>query len=699
MERQSLTQGEFVEVALEDVFDALATQDHLDGSHFTDTITPNSIAVDLYVTPQELHEVPEQIGGDISILVQAFCEEFTIPYLERFMEHCSKENIMPPHWFAATPVNPTGSLSLPAPLSPTGAQIQCSARSRGQFQCNFIIAASPKSPAPPNVKSAAVKQATALASIGSPKVKQHQNAEAFSLPRKHTHVEPKVFTSLLSIGPNTDAVLDRFNIGNEVIFKLRELITTVCSSCWEVVLRSPKWDLTYEQACWAGSKSSCPFCEAMPSQSLYTTDHSKCSQGLSRCRPKVILSKEARALLTSQRRQKSKVFKDAIDEAWLSQTSSRKMVLQDLLHNYSDEYRKLSQDEKDRLVKEYEENKLHKSKGIRVSVKSKINDVTQTLKTIKNKLNSLKCCTDAETILYTVHGSTDLSLCGIIFTTEGVNDFMVSIMNINDQDLVSKMEGFAIQGMRGAAHNHKDRCSAKWALIRQEINHALQEITGVPKAMMQWVNYWCNIVQHYRVICEGWPGHIPFKNLSEASSSLPKLDMLLDMWKTKLIYWRLLDEAEYQQLLREHQEKLKIGETRGKKRVQPADEPLTHHHKKVYKSLDTIESSDKEDNAPHKQSSGTGSTLASLPSPSSTQPSAPSPSSVQPSVPSPVQPSASTSAPSSSQAVSASGAVPDNMTHTESLFPFIANFDFDGALADLDHIYGPIAPLNFSNLS
>ncbi|KAG1724144.1 uncharacterized protein EDB91DRAFT_1005496, partial [Suillus paluster] len=76
-------------------------------------------------------------------------------------------------------------------------------------------------------------------------------------------------------------------------------------------------------------------------------------------------------------------------------------------------------------------------------------------------------------------------------------------------------------------------------------------ITGVPKATMQWANYWRNVVQHYCVICEGWPGHIPFKNLSEASSSLPELDMLLDMWKTKLIYCGLLDEAEYQQLLQE----------------------------------------------------------------------------------------------------------------------------------------------------
>ncbi|KAG2100408.1 uncharacterized protein F5147DRAFT_747135 [Suillus discolor] len=439
------------------------------------------------------------------------------------------------------------------------------------------------------------------------------------------------------------------------------------------------------------------------------TTTSRCSQGLSRCRPKVILSKEARALLTSQRRQKSKGFKTALNDAWLhidetvktiasshhksirrvandlymgrgglrfkrsksnawnafcwkknqeakdenAQTSSGKGVLQDLLHNYSDEYCELSQDEKDRLVEEYEENKLLKSTGIRISTKSKINDVTQTLKAIENELNSLKCRTGAETILYTVRGSTDIPLRGIIFATEGVNDFMASVMNIDDQHLVSKMEGFAIQGMRGAAHNYKDCCSEKRALIRQQINRALQEITKVPKATMQWANYWRNIVQRYHVICEGWPAHIPFKNLSEASTSLPELQMLHDMWKNKLISWRLLDEDEYQQLLREHNEKVNTGEIvessrwprsdKGKKRVQPTEEPSIPRRKKIYKSLDTIESSDEEVNAPH--------TGTSVPSPS-----APSPSSVQPSVstsapsPSPpsVQPSMSTSAPSPS---------------------------------------------------
>ncbi|KAG1822783.1 uncharacterized protein BJ212DRAFT_1477195 [Suillus subaureus] len=356
---------------------------------------------------------------------------------------------------------------------------------------------------------------------------------------------------------------------------------------------------------------------------------SHCSQGLSQCHLKVILSKEARALLTSQHRQKSKGFKTALNDAWLhidetvktiasSHHKSIQCVTNDLYMGHGGlrfKHLKLNawnafcwkknqeakddnapeKDEKDHLVEEYEENKLLKSKGIRISMKSKINDVTQTLKAIENKLNSLKCRTSTETILYTVWGSTNIPLCGIIFATEGVNDFMALVMNIDDQHLVSKMEGFAIQGI-------------------------------------------------------------------EVSTSLPELQMLHDMWKNKLISWRLLNKDEYQWLLQEHNKKVDTGEIvesshwpcsdKGKKCVQLAEEPSIPRHKKVYKSLDTIESSDEEVNAPH--------TGTSAPSPSSVQPSVstsaplPSPSSVQPSMstlaPLSLSPSASTLAPSTATA-------------------------------------------------
>lgn len=63
------------------------------------------------------------------------------------------------------------------------------------------------------------------------------------------------FTSpLISLGPHTDAVLDRFKMDNTILLRLHALVGSVRSSHWEAVLRSPKWDLMYEQAwnafCW-----------------------------------------------------------------------------------------------------------------------------------------------------------------------------------------------------------------------------------------------------------------------------------------------------------------------------------------------------------------------------------------------------------------------------------------------------------------
>jgi hypothetical protein len=67
------------------------------GSNATSTMSAERVAVDLYVTPRELHEVHERIGGDVSVLVQAFCEEFAIPHLQRFTERCRIEGVQAPH--------------------------------------------------------------------------------------------------------------------------------------------------------------------------------------------------------------------------------------------------------------------------------------------------------------------------------------------------------------------------------------------------------------------------------------------------------------------------------------------------------------------------------------------------------------------------------------------------------------------------
>lgn len=53
---------------------------------------------------------------------------------------------------------------------------------------------------------------------------------------------------LVSIGPHTDTILDRFELGDEILPKLHTLTTTVRNTRWEENLRSLKWGLNYEQA-------------------------------------------------------------------------------------------------------------------------------------------------------------------------------------------------------------------------------------------------------------------------------------------------------------------------------------------------------------------------------------------------------------------------------------------------------------------
>ncbi|KAG0705574.1 hypothetical protein DFH29DRAFT_799878 [Suillus ampliporus] len=369
----------------------------------------------------------------------------------------------------------------------------------------------------------------------------------------------------------------------------------------------------------------------MVSQYLYTNKssarhHVQAQQP--HIRPKVILSKEARALLTSTQRAKSHQFKTALDEAWCQIDEATKTiaaahhksircvqnelyighgilrskqsklnawntfcwkknqasenrnqgrgVLQQLVREHKEEYHALSKDEQEDLLKEYAEWTSMKATGMRTSTKSKVNNITQTLKAVKNELQSLQCRTGAETILYTTHGSTDLPLRSLTFATEGVQDFMHSVMGIDNQDLVSKMEGFAVQGVKGAAKNHQQRVSETRTAICNLINSTLHKsppfyITGDPHANMQWVYYFQNVVQCYQVTIEGWPDNVPFANLSQVSSALPELNRLLWKWDSGATRWKTLTDKEFDKILQEHNDQLDRGEINDHRRWTRSD--------------------------------------------------------------------------------------------------------------------------------
>lgn len=94
-------------------------------------------------------------------------------------------------------------------------------------------------------------------------------------------------------------------------------------------------------------------------------------------------------------------------------------------------------------------------------------------------------------MLFTTRGTTDMPLTAVAFVTDGVENFLEGVIKTDTQDFLGKMEGFAVQGVKGinisskhfvllsiisgAARNHQQRVSAIRADIRSEITDALSK--------------------------------------------------------------------------------------------------------------------------------------------------------------------------------------------------------------------------------
>ncbi|KAG1877154.1 hypothetical protein C8R48DRAFT_768703 [Suillus tomentosus] len=229
-----------------------------------------------------------------------------------------------------------------------------------------------------------------------------------------------------------------------------------------------------------------------------------------------------------------------------------KDVLQELIKDYHAEYRELTDNEKDEILLKYSEHKKTQTAGIQISTKSRINDVTSTLKAVENELNNLRNHTGAKAILYATHGSMDLPLCSVAFTTERMEEFMTSGIKAHSIPL---LEQALRKIIKSAALMFTQRSVSKFRNSK-----GLVEITKDEGAKMHWTNYFQSVVQHYQVIIEGWPVKIPFVNLSKASSALPDLKMLEWKWRAGTICWREIDEEELLKLLEECNEKLESWE-------------------------------------------------------------------------------------------------------------------------------------------
>ncbi|KIM58466.1 hypothetical protein SCLCIDRAFT_28011 [Scleroderma citrinum Foug A] len=640
-ENKVLSRMDLIEASLGDVFDVITLQDCLDsgisllircpGSEPPSNLAAEKITLDIYVTPCKLVR-NERVSGDTAMLVQAFSQEFVLPHLQCFAEQCKIESVKAPKpRLLAEPIDLNRQNHLPTFLSPVASRIQCTACSAeakpdpvvdvqhlsasAAIRESAVFTPSAKKMHPPSTPSTA-RQRTA---------RQRRPADAFLFVDNKKFPEPIPLvipdsapsSPLISLGPHTDAILDRFSFGDNVLPCLHILVGTVRSSRWEAILRGTPWNLTYEQASNLSSalladlkgtpglpvttKSKFSILSMLvkvlgvvtllcPEYMLSSVPHSRplniavfaapkpgaqCVQPKVCSHVKVVLSMEARAALRLNQHEKSQRFQKDLNDAWRSfekvtktlaskhhksvhhvenefylghtkfrsrrdkinawnafcwkqrcndrmAMASSRNVLPELVQENRANYHGLSVEEKECLVEEFSQFRELKAVGIRLTSKSKINDVTHTLNAVENE----------------------------------------------EQQRTIKI-AFLLS-------------------VRLFVALSTANFRRSPKIQMRE--------------CKGWPEAIPFANLSSASSSLSQLELLLQKWEMGMTYWKEISDEEVEELWQKRNEQIEGGEIKepsrctrsdkGKKCVRhSSDNPPS---RKKYKSAATIVNSDDE---------------------------------------------------------------------------------------------------------
>lgn len=68
------------------------------------------------------------------------------------------------------------------------------------------------------------------------------------------------------------------------------------------------------------------------------------------------------------------------------------------------------------------------------------------------EFDNLHARTGTEAIFFTTRSSSDVALKNLYFTTPGVKDFMEMTLKIDPNQFLAKMEGYAINGLKGMSY-------------------------------------------------------------------------------------------------------------------------------------------------------------------------------------------------------------------------------------------------------
>ncbi|KAH7904465.1 hypothetical protein BJ138DRAFT_1106801 [Hygrophoropsis aurantiaca] len=197
-----------------------------------------------------------KVGEITAAIVQVFAQELAVEHTRHFTSRCSIEGVSALPTNLSLSAGPPHPPFLPAPENTMGCHIKCTTRPINALEHIMAEFHSSKGSSHVGPQSGTT----------SSRIRQRRPADAFQagiFVKNSIALAPTVsskFASdsthdrfpggkpLISIGPHSDAIIDRFKMGDHTLPRLHELISTIQSSRWEAILRSARWDLSYEQA-------------------------------------------------------------------------------------------------------------------------------------------------------------------------------------------------------------------------------------------------------------------------------------------------------------------------------------------------------------------------------------------------------------------------------------------------------------------
>ncbi|KAI0702842.1 hypothetical protein BC835DRAFT_1303302 [Cytidiella melzeri] len=235
--------------------------------------------------------------------------------------------------------------------------------------------------------------------------------------------------------------------------------------------------------------------------------------------------------------------------------------------DYMDEYRSLTEQEKDEYVREYQISRNERKVAPRVTARGKHQDVTHTTRKIEQLIMGLDSRVGIQGMFCLVRNSASFAMDPRwFFTSPELEKYLeIAVRKWDTTNIGALIEAYAIAGgsvtsalgpsipgYQGAELFCPDtlrtaKMKANWlkTQIRAKITAQLSkktstylrvssltdivvELTGNPSIKMNYVNFEEQIVQRYGLAIVGWPANVHFVNPSDLSDSLPPLQGLCD---------------------------------------------------------------------------------------------------------------------------------------------------------------------------